>query len=90
MLGIAKPWQVTGVQVSLADDEVEVTVGMDAGAHFIQQLRLGRLRARWNQLVCFRVHYHVWHDVRPLCSLDLSVIRHRQGVIQDAFWGVYL
>jgi len=43
MLGIAKLWQVTGVQVSLADDEVEVTVGMDAGAHFIQQLRLGRL-----------------------------------------------
>ena len=26
ILGIAKPWKVTGVQVSLADDEVEVVV----------------------------------------------------------------
>ena len=31
ILGIAKPWKVTGVQVSLADDEVEVTVAHGGG-----------------------------------------------------------
>jgi transposase len=30
-LGIAKPWKVTGVQVSLADDEVEVVVAHGGG-----------------------------------------------------------
>ena len=31
ILGIRKPWKVMNVQVSLADDEVQVTVGRDGG-----------------------------------------------------------
>ncbi|MGK2913877.1 MAG: hypothetical protein ACSLE5_05370 [Porticoccaceae bacterium] len=32
ILGIEKPWQVTGVQVSLADDEVKVAIAGGAVA----------------------------------------------------------